>query len=153
MRDIRKHLPSRCWLGLPFCKGTCHMIGKQTGDCTEKHGCECSSETISAKQFGLCAAESTCRLDCQRRKKESGTCQGWNCVCGDSETRINNPLQRINKTHWFLIQKNMTATTTTIEPPSDRSLRSQCSSFRFNLEILFILFYINVFFNNFNATF
>ena len=151
MSDIRKYLPSRCMLGLPFCKGTCHMIGRETGDCTEKHGCECSSKTFSAKEFALCAAESTCRLDCQRRQKESGTCRGWNCVCGDSETRINNPLQQINETHWFLIQNT---TTSTIEPPSDRYVtRSQSSSLRLSFAIFVVLFYINVFFNNFNATF
>ena len=35
--DIRKLLPSRCWLGLPFCKGTCQMGGRVSGDCTENH--------------------------------------------------------------------------------------------------------------------
>ena len=32
-------------------------------------GCECSEERISPAEFALCAAESTCRADCQRRGK------------------------------------------------------------------------------------
>ena len=94
------------------------MIGKETGDCTEKHGCECSSKTLSASEFMLCAKESTCRLHCQRQGKESGACQGWNCVCSDKQTRIESPLQQINDTHWYFLRN--ISTTTTTEAPEER---------------------------------
>ena len=44
-------------------------------------GCECSEEKLSPSQFALCAAESTCRLDCQANGKATGECDGWNCKC------------------------------------------------------------------------
>ena len=36
-KDIRKLLPSRCTLGLSFCKGTCQAGGRVGGDCTKDH--------------------------------------------------------------------------------------------------------------------
>merc|ERR1711988_1306196 len=79
--DLRELLPSRCTLGLAFCQGTCHAIGRRDGKCQYGEGCECSEERISPAEFALCAAESTCRADCQRRGKASGRCDGWSCQC------------------------------------------------------------------------
>lgn len=31
--DLRELLPSRCTLGLAFCQGTCHAIGRRDGKC------------------------------------------------------------------------------------------------------------------------
>merc|ERR1739846_186103 len=67
--DLRELLPSRCTLGLAFCQGTCHAIGRRDGKCQYGEGCECSEERISPAEFAMCAAESTCRADCQRRGK------------------------------------------------------------------------------------
>eukprot|EP00092_Neocalanus_flemingeri_P024123 GFUD01026169.1.p1 GENE.GFUD01026169.1~~GFUD01026169.1.p1 ORF type:complete len:153 (-),score=24.67 GFUD01026169.1:59-493(-) len=75
-------LPSRCQIGASFCAGTCHAIGRRDGTCNDDNtDCTCSEETVSAEEFALCAAESTCRLDCQRRGSASGVCQGWACEC------------------------------------------------------------------------
>ena len=85
--NLRSLLPSRCHLGLPFCvvgillsnsyyqpclttpQATCNALGRVTGTCAKDGAtnCECSDEYISPKEFALCAAESTCRLDCQRQ--------------------------------------------------------------------------------------
>merc|ERR1712029_1040871 len=75
-------LPSRCDLGLKFCQGTCHAIGRRDGICyNDYRGCECSTDRLTPSEFALCGAESTCRLDCQRRGKGSGRCNGWSCEC------------------------------------------------------------------------
>merc|ERR1711934_968389 len=79
--DFREILPSRCTLGKSFCEGTCNAIGRRTGACETGKGCECSEEKLSPSQFALCAAESTCRLDCQANGKATGECDGWNCKC------------------------------------------------------------------------
>merc|ERR1711962_1629885 len=78
---FRNLLPSRCTLGLAFCKATCNAIGRKTGACVDGHGCECSSERLTPNEFLLCAAESTCRTDCQRKGKATGRCNGWQCEC------------------------------------------------------------------------
>ena len=87
---LREILPSRCTLGLDFCKGTCQAIGRKTGSCEYGKGCECSDEHLTPSEFALCAAESTCRLDCQANGKGNGKCNGWKCECqsktGDSTT-------------------------------------------------------------------
>merc|ERR1712032_1068049 len=57
-------LPSRCTLGESFCQGTCHSLGIATGTCGT-YGCTCSDRFLTPSEFLLCAAESTCRLDCQ----------------------------------------------------------------------------------------
>ena len=75
-------MPSRCTLGLDFCKGTCQAIGRKTGSCEYGQGCECSDERLSPSEFALCAAESTCRLHCQATVgKGTGQCNGWKCEC------------------------------------------------------------------------
>merc|ERR1712193_87792 len=83
--DLRKLLPSRCNLGESFCEGTCNAIGRTGGKCGVNddgaRACQCDAPFLSASQFALCGAESTCRLDCQRRGMASGECDGWNCVC------------------------------------------------------------------------
>merc|ERR1739848_80321 len=84
LSNLRNLLPSRCNLGESFCEGTCNAIGRTGGKCLEKDGrqdCQCDETFLSGSQFALCGAESTCRLDCQRRGLASGECDGWNCVC------------------------------------------------------------------------
>merc|ERR1712241_75544 len=84
LSNLRDLLPSRCNLGESFCEGTCNAIGRTGGKCVEKDGvqdCQCDETFLTGSQFALCGAESTCRLDCQRRGLASGECDGWNCVC------------------------------------------------------------------------
>ena len=45
-------------------QGTCHALGRNTGTCGT-YGCTCSDEFLTPDQFLLCAAASTCRMDCQ----------------------------------------------------------------------------------------
>merc|ERR1719219_2443841 len=87
LSDLRGLLPSRCNLGESFCEGTCNAIGRTGGKCLEKDGvqdCQCDGTFLTGSQFALCGAESTCRLDCQRRGLASGECDGWNCVCNSN---------------------------------------------------------------------
>merc|ERR1712062_916250 len=86
LSDLRKLLPSRCNLGEEFCEGTCNAIGRTGGKCRENdvgaQDCQCDDTFLTGSQFALCGAESTCRLDCQRRGFASGDCgDGWNCEC------------------------------------------------------------------------
>merc|ERR1711997_1036722 len=85
LSNLRKLLPSRCNLGEPFCEGTCNAIGRTGGKCGVNddgaQDCQCDDTFLTGSQFALCGAESTCRLDCQRRGMASGECDGWNCVC------------------------------------------------------------------------
>ena len=70
LSNLRDLLPSRCNLGESFCEGTCNAIGRTGGKCLEKDGvqdCQCDETFLTGSQFALCGAESTCRLDCQRR--------------------------------------------------------------------------------------
>ena len=59
--------------------------------------CQCSDEKLTPKQFALCAAESTCRLDCQAKGKATGECRGWNCKCQST-----NDIQNFNSEYWNL---------------------------------------------------
>ena len=61
---LRELLPSRCTLGLDFCKGTCQGIGRKTGSCEFGKGCECSDERLSPSEFALCASEGMI-FDCE----------------------------------------------------------------------------------------
>eukprot|EP00092_Neocalanus_flemingeri_P041050 GFUD01044699.1.p1 GENE.GFUD01044699.1~~GFUD01044699.1.p1 ORF type:complete len:165 (+),score=35.53 GFUD01044699.1:157-651(+) len=83
--SFKRLLPSRCNLGLPFCQTTCNALGRESGACATTGAgatdCECSDNFISPKAFALCAAESTCRLDCQRQGFATGECFGWACKC------------------------------------------------------------------------
>merc|ERR1711962_713855 len=77
-------LPSRCNLGESFCEGTCNSIGRTGGKCVKKDGvldCDCDDTFLTPKEFALCAAASTCRLDCQRQGFAIGECKGWKCSC------------------------------------------------------------------------
>merc|ERR1712226_102121 len=77
-------LPSRCHLGESACAGTCNALGRSGGKCVDVSGgqdCQCDETFLTGSQFALCGAESTCRLDCQRRGNASGECDGWNCKC------------------------------------------------------------------------
>ena len=71
LSNLRDLLPSRCNLGEAFCEGTCNAIGRKGGKCVEESSgvqdCQCDETFLTGSQFALCAAESTCRLDCQRR--------------------------------------------------------------------------------------
>ena len=46
--DLRELLPSRCTLGLAFCQGTCHAIGRRDGKC--QYG-EVQNVLISTKKY------------------------------------------------------------------------------------------------------
>ena len=85
-KAFRELLPSRCTLGESFCEGTCNAIGRKSGSCEYGEGCECSDEFLSPSEFALCAAESTCRLDCQANGKATGECKGWKCECQSTLT-------------------------------------------------------------------
>merc|ERR1712004_235613 len=84
LNNLRALLPSRCHLGASFCAATCNSIGQKNGTCVEKDSgetdCQCGGY-LSPTEFALCAAESTCRLDCQRQGFGSGECFGWSCKC------------------------------------------------------------------------
>merc|ERR1719433_367506 len=81
----------RCTLGQWACSASCVTLGQTSGICdaggkcvVDEDGandCQCSDTFLSASQFALCAAESTCRLDCQRRQFATGDCVGWSCEC------------------------------------------------------------------------
>merc|ERR1712066_736577 len=85
----------RCTLGQWACtascvtlgqtSGTCDALGRTDGKCVVDsdgaNDCQCSDKFVSGSQFALCAAESTCRLDCQRRQFATGDCVGWSCEC------------------------------------------------------------------------
>ena len=46
------------------------MVVRTGGKCVDDgNDCQCDSTYLNPSEFALCAAESTCRLDCQR--------QGW----------------------------------------------------------------------------
>jgi len=88
LSNLKNLLPSRCDLGVSFCEGTCNAIGRKTGICSNKDGvldCECDEAYLSPTEFALCAAESTCRLDCQANGKATGECDGWKCKCISSK--------------------------------------------------------------------
>ena len=66
---IKKLTPSKCQISQEFCSKACHSIGRISGVCNEDFtDCDCSDEYVSAKQYGLCAVDSICKYDCQRRK-------------------------------------------------------------------------------------
>ncbi len=48
---------------------SCNALAWRTGFCNADFtDCTCSEEKLAPEEFLLCAAESTCRLDCQRRR-------------------------------------------------------------------------------------
>ena len=71
LSDLQALIPSRCDLGESFCEKTCNSIGRTGGSCVmDSQGeleCRCEETRLTGSQFALCAAEATCRLDCQRR--------------------------------------------------------------------------------------
>ena len=70
---IKKLTPSKCQISQEFCSKACHSIGRVSGVCNEDFtDCDCSDEYVSAKQYGLCAVDSICKYDCQRRKYNYG---------------------------------------------------------------------------------
>eukprot|EP00092_Neocalanus_flemingeri_P021585 GFUD01023413.1.p1 GENE.GFUD01023413.1~~GFUD01023413.1.p1 ORF type:complete len:146 (+),score=13.75 GFUD01023413.1:84-521(+) len=80
--SLKALLPSRCQIGASFCASTCNSIGRRDGACNDDNtDCTCSEARLSAQEFALCAAETTCRLDCQRRGLATGVCTGWSCEC------------------------------------------------------------------------
>jgi len=85
LSNLKNLLPSRCDLGESFCEATCNSIGRTGGKCVEdNNNCECDDTYLSPSEFALCAAESTCRLDCQRQGLATGECFGWKCKCQSS---------------------------------------------------------------------
>merc|ERR1711915_603945 len=70
LSNLRALLPSRC-----------SISEKCVVDEDGANDCQCSDTFLTGSQFALCAAESTCRLDCQRRQFATGDCVGWSCEC------------------------------------------------------------------------
>ncbi|XP_023321879.1 uncharacterized protein LOC111696498 [Eurytemora carolleeae] len=85
IQEFKDLLPSRCDLGDKFCEGTCNAIGRRNGTCTTlesgKKDCTCSDDYLTPKEFALCAAETTCYLNCKAQGLGSGKCVGWKCTC------------------------------------------------------------------------
>ena len=103
MKDLRALLPSRCDLGAKFCEATCNSIGRRNGTCGVNDDglddCKCSDEFLSPTEFALCGAESTCRLDCQRRGMAAGQCFGWTWKC-ESEKSQKSSIEFTDWPHW-----------------------------------------------------
>jgi len=78
-------VPSKCKISESFCNKACSAIGRKSGVCNDDNtDCDCSDDWVTPKQYGLCASETICRLDCQANGKASGKCVksgGWDCEC------------------------------------------------------------------------
>lgn len=85
---LKALVPSRCDLDVEVCRRTCHAIGRREGMCLDDKvrgkKCKCTEDTVSAEEFGRCAAETTCRLYCQTQGSATGVCNGWSCECQSS---------------------------------------------------------------------
>ena len=86
--DLDDAVPtSRCQLSDDdaVCVGSCHAIGRVTGECNEAMtDCTCSKEKVTAKQYATCLDTSICSVYCQHKKYQSGKCvgpTGWDCKC------------------------------------------------------------------------
>merc|ERR1712112_50207 len=102
--NLKALLPSRCNLGEGFCSTTCNSIGRKNGTCvtlnknTGEVDCQCDG-FLSPKEFALCGATSTCRLDCQRQGFATGDCFGWSCKCQTNiEDQLPKELEEIKNT-------------------------------------------------------
>jgi len=87
--NLRPLVPSKCKISESFCNKACQAIGRYNGVCNaDKTDCDCSEDWVTPKQYGLCANDMICRLDCQANGKATGDCvdkgsdiTGWDCKC------------------------------------------------------------------------
>jgi len=83
-------VPSKCKISSNFCDKACKAIGRYNGVCNEDNtDCDCADDWVTPTQYGLCASETICRLDCQANGKASGKCVksgGWDCECESNKT-------------------------------------------------------------------
>lgn len=90
---LRPLVPSKCKIGASFCDNACKAIGRYNGVCNaDNTDCDCSDDWVTPKQYGLCASETICRLDCQANKKATGKCVksgGWDCECESNKVSDN----------------------------------------------------------------
>jgi hypothetical protein len=47
-------------------------MGRESGSCNAKKECTCSEKFLSPEQFALCAAETSCQLNCKRKGYDKG---------------------------------------------------------------------------------
>lgn len=68
-----------------FCAGTCHAIGRVTGECNpSRTDCTCSEQTVSPRQWATCLDTGICSIYCVRKGFARGKCAGptgWDCNC------------------------------------------------------------------------
>jgi len=83
--NLKPLVPSKCKISASFCDKACTSIGRYNGTCNaDNTDCDCSDDWVTPKQYGLCASETICRLDCQANGKATGKCVkngGWDCEC------------------------------------------------------------------------
>merc|ERR1712096_147401 len=83
--NLRALVPSKCKISLDFCDKACRAIGKLNGRCNSDFtDCDCSDDWVTPIQYGLCASQTICVLDCQAKGKATGECKkggGWDCEC------------------------------------------------------------------------
>jgi len=89
---LKPLVPSKCKISANFCDKACKSVGRYNGTCNaDNTDCDCAEDWVTPKQYGLCASETICRLDCQANGKATGKCVGtgeWDCVC---ESNLNGP--------------------------------------------------------------
>ena len=88
---LKPLVPSKCKISADFCDKACKSIGRYNGTCNDDNtDCDCDENWVSPKQYGLCASETICRLDCQANGKATGKCVkngGWDCECESNVNR------------------------------------------------------------------
>ncbi len=50
----------------------CNAMGRESGSCNAKKECTCSEKYLTPEQFALCAAETSCQLNCKRKGYDQG---------------------------------------------------------------------------------
>lgn len=72
-------------MAFSFCEGSCHAIGRVTGECNSDFtDCTCSKQKVTPKQYAICLKEGICGTCCQRQGFATGKCAGptgWDCKC------------------------------------------------------------------------
>ena len=103
--NLRDLVPSKCKISRSFCNKACKAIGLYNGTCNADFtDCDCAEEWVTPTQYGLCASETICRLDCQANGKASGKCVGaeeWDCQC---ESRKDTEGKGEGQTEEFLVE-------------------------------------------------
>ena len=55
-----------------LCQTLCNAMGRESGSCNAKKECTCSEKFLTPEQFALCAAETSCLLNCKRKGYDQG---------------------------------------------------------------------------------